>query len=86
MGFFALSSFLFFACVPLPPAYRPSALVPRPGELIAGAFFVTALMGFLRKRAWKADGFEHWRILFLITAAMAHSAYMPFSTELYLCI
>ncbi len=83
VGFFALSSFLFFAWVPLPTAYRPTALVPRPGELITGAFFVVALVGFLRRRAWTAGGFEHWRILFLITAVMGHSVYMPFSTRMY---
>ena len=83
VGLFTVSSFLFFALAPLPPAYYPAALVHRPAELIAGALFTAALLGFLGGGAWKTGGFEHWRILFLITAAMAHSVYMPFSAKLY---
>ena len=83
VGLFTVSSFLFFGLAPLPPAYYPAALVHRPAELIAGALFTAALLGFLGGGAWKTGGFEHWRILFLITAAMAHSVYMPFSAKLY---
>ena len=82
VGVFAVTSFLFFALAPLPPAYYPAALVHRPAEPIAGALFAVALAGFLRGRAWITDGFEHWRILFLITAVMAHTVYMPFSGKL----
>ena len=83
VGFLTVASFLFFAWAPLPPAYYPAAWVHRPAELITGALFGAALVGFLWQGAWKADGFEHWRILFLITAAMAHTVYMPSSGQLY---
>jgi diguanylate cyclase (GGDEF)-like protein/PAS domain S-box-containing protein len=78
-----LTSFTFFLCVPLPQAYQPQWPVHRPAELIAGIFFAIATLGYLRKGNWKTDGFNHSLILFLITGALTHLVYMPFSGQLF---
>jgi signal transduction histidine kinase/CheY-like chemotaxis protein len=83
VGTWTLLSFLFFALVPLPPAYYPNLIVHRPAELVAALFFSLAAAGYLRKGLWKGDDFEHWLVLSLIVAAASHLAYMPFSAGLF---
>jgi hypothetical protein len=48
-GALTLSSFLFFAFVPLPRAYYPEIWFHRPEEFVPALFFLLALVGYLRK-------------------------------------
>jgi diguanylate cyclase (GGDEF)-like protein/PAS domain S-box-containing protein len=83
VGASVLAAFAVFLLVTLPPAYRPNSPIPRPAELVAGVFFGIAALGYLRRGAWKTSGLEHCLVLFLITAVLQHSVYMPFSSELF---
>jgi signal transduction histidine kinase/CheY-like chemotaxis protein len=83
VGVSALASFLFFAFVPLPAAYYPNLALHRPAETIPFLFFTMALIGHLRRRAWRTDAFEHWLILSLIVVALGHLPYMSFSSRLF---
>ena len=82
-GAFTFASFMFFAFVPLPRAYYPEFLFHRPEELIAALFFLAALYGYLRKGAWRRDGFEHWLVLSLIVGFVGQTVFMSFSGQLF---
>ena len=69
--------------VPLPAAYNPHSPLHRPAELAAGFLFAVAALGYFWKGAWKTSTFEHCLVLFLITAAVQHTVYMPFSGEFF---
>ncbi len=60
----------FFAFVPLPRAYYSEFLFHRPEEFVPALFFLVALIGYLRKWAWRTDDFEHWLVLSLIIGFM----------------
>src|SRR3990167_7612896 len=79
----ALTCFIFFALVPLPPAYYPKLFFPRPQEFIPAGFFLLALIGYLHKGRWKSDAFEHWLILSIIVGFMGQVMFMSFSGSLY---
>ena len=70
-----------FLWVPLPPFLLPNGVIPRPLELVAAVFFGIATIAYLWKGDWKWSGSEHYLILFLITATIAHSVYLPFSSQ-----
>ncbi len=76
-------SFVFFAFVPLPRAYYPELFFYRPGELLPAAFFLLALVGYLRKGLWKTNDFEHWMVLALIAGFMGQVMFMSFSHQLF---
>lgn len=80
---FTLGTFLFFAFVPLPTAYFPEILTPRPEEFVPAIAFAIALVGFLRKGEWRRDSFEHWLVLALVVNVVAQSVVMPSSAQLY---
>jgi len=69
--------------VPLPRAYLPLRLIHHPTAVAAGFLFALAALGSLWKGAWKDSTFEHCLILFLITSAIEHSFYIPFSGQLF---
>ncbi len=77
-GAFTFASFMFFAFVPLPRAYYPEFLFHRPEEFVPALFFLAALYGYLRKGAWRRDGFEHW-----IVGFVCQTAFMSFSGQLF---
>ena len=83
VGLLTAGSFLFFAFVPLPRAYYPNFLFHRPEEFIPAAFFLLALIGYLRKGHWKHDSFEHWLVLSLIVGFMGQAMFMSFSGQLF---
>jgi signal transduction histidine kinase/DNA-binding response OmpR family regulator len=83
VGAWALISFLFFAMVRLPPAFYPNLMVHRPAELVPALFFGLAVVGYLRRGAWKTDDFEHWLVLSMIAAFGGEFAYMTFYGRLY---
>jgi signal transduction histidine kinase/CheY-like chemotaxis protein len=83
IGSWAVISFLFFALVPMPPAFYPSVMIHRPVELIPAALFALATVGYLWKGTWKTRNFEHWLVLSLIVATAGEFAYMPFYVRLY---
>ena len=88
-GVFALAgglttmSFLFFALVPLPRAYFPELFFHRPEEFVPAAFFLLALVGYLRKGRWREDAFEHWVVLSLIVGFLGQAMFMSLSGQLF---
>ncbi len=80
---FALASFVFFACAPLPPAYYPDLVLHRPAEWIAGLFFCLALFGYASKGTWRHDLFERMLICSLLLAVIDQLVVMPRSASLF---
>ena len=78
-----LTSFIFFALVPLPRAYYPEFFFHRPEELIPALFFALALFGYLKKGQWRIDDFEHWLVLSLIVSIGSQTFFMSFSHHLF---
>ena len=79
-----VSTFAFFALVPLPRAYYPELLLlVRPEELLAGTFLLAALAGYFQKGDWKHDPFDHFMVLSLIIGFAAQALFMPFSSRLF---
>lgn len=78
-----LTSFLFFAFVPLPRAYYPEYVFHRPGEWLPALFFLMALIGYLRKGDWRNDRFEHWLVLSLLVSFLGHAMFMSLSSSLF---
>ncbi|MCH8836961.1 MAG: PAS domain S-box protein [Candidatus Marinimicrobia bacterium] len=83
MGLLTIASFFFFAFVPLPRAYYPELLFGRPEEFVSATFFLMALIGYLRKGAWKTDALEHWVVLSLIVGFMGQAMFMSSSFRLF---
>jgi len=83
VGLLTLSIFAFFAFYPLPRAYYPELVFGRPQEFLAATFFLLALIGYLRKGAWKQDAFEHWVVLSLIAGLMGQAMFMSLSSQLF---
>lgn len=79
----SLMCFALFVFVPLPPAYFPNFIFPRPQEFIPAVFFLLALAGYLRKGKWKNDSFEHWLVLSIIVNFMSQAMFMSSSGQLY---
>ena len=82
-GALTVLSFLFFALVPLPPAYYPDIPFHRPEEFVPALFFAVALAGYLRKGKWRYDTFEHWLVLALIVNLVAQVVFMSVSGRLF---
>ncbi|MBT5897877.1 MAG: PAS domain S-box protein [Rhodospirillaceae bacterium] len=80
---FAIGSFLFFAFMPIPPAYYPELIFHRPEEFGPALFFLFALIGYLRKGTWRHDAFEHWLVLSLIVGFVGQAVFMSFSDQLF---
>ena len=78
-----LASLLFFALVPLPRAHYPEFVFHRPEEFGPALFFLVALVGYLRKGAWREDAFEHWLVLALIVGVVGQAVFMSFSGQLF---
>jgi PAS domain S-box-containing protein len=72
-------SLLFFQWAHLHGLIRPGHLVPRPLELVPALLFGLAFLGFLAKGSWRRDAFEHWLLISLLIAAMAHAGFMSMS-------
>lgn len=80
---FTLVSFLFFIVVPLPRAYYPEYLLPRPEEFLPALFFLLALVGYMRKGHWRHNIFEHWLVLSLIVGFIGQAGFMSHSGTLF---
>ncbi len=80
---FTLASFLFFAFAPLPAAYYPEFVFHRPEEFAPALFFLLALIGYLRKGAWRDDPFEHWLVLSLVVGLVGQVVFMSHSGRLF---
>jgi len=76
-----ISNLLFFDYIPLASLAYPTAFMHRPAELLPAAFFGLAFVGFYRKGSWRRDQFEHWMLVSLLIAALAHGGYMAFSAQ-----
>lgn len=78
-----LSSFVFFAFVPLPQAYFPELFFHRPEELLPATLFAATLLGFIGRGHWKFDIFHHWLIICLVVNLVSQVVFMSFSLELF---
>jgi signal transduction histidine kinase len=83
MGSLTLAAFAFFAFTPLPRAYFPASPVIRPEEFVGASLFIVALVGYLRKGAWKTDAFEHCVVLSLIVGVVCQAVFMSNSYQLF---
>ncbi|MHA1538493.1 MAG: PAS domain S-box protein [Alphaproteobacteria bacterium] len=82
-GILTLISFAFFILAPLPRAYYPEFIFHRPEEFVPAFFFGLALVGYLRKGAWRTDPLEHWLVLSLIVGFLGQAVFMSFSGRLF---
>lgn len=82
-GTFTFVCFVFFAFAPLPRAHYPEIIFHRPEEFVPAIFFLIALVGFLKKGAWKVNLFEHWLVMSLLIGFIAQTVFMSFSGELF---
>ncbi|VAW56145.1 BarA sensory histidine kinase (= VarS = GacS) [hydrothermal vent metagenome] len=78
-----LSSFAFFAFVPLPNGYFEANLIHRPEEYVPAALLTLALIGHLQLDYWRNNSFYHWFILSIIINLAAQITIMPYSNELF---
>jgi len=74
-----LLNLFFFEWVPLSRAHVPGLWMMRPAEYVPGLFFLLSFVGYFAKGAWRRDAFEHWLLISVLIATMAHVAYMSFS-------
>ena len=72
----AVGIFLVFAFYPLPSAYYPTFLVPRPAELVPALFFFAAWVVYLRRGEWRTEPFQYWLLIALIINVFLHGIYM----------
>lgn len=82
-GLLLILSVLLFSLVPLPRIFLLELTVPRPIELLPAGFFLLALVGYLIKRRWQQNTFEHWLVISLIVSVGAHALFMPWSRHLF---
>lgn len=73
-------SIALFGLVALPSAVQPGAIVHRPFELLPGAVFAAAAIGYLSKGNWRNRPFEVWLIPALIVSVAIQWLFIPFST------
>jgi len=78
-----LSSFTFFAFVPLPNGYFEANLIHRPEEYVPAALLTLALIGHLQLDYWRNNSFYHWFILSIIINLATQITIMPYSNELF---
>src|SRR5690606_16317944 len=71
----------FFENVPLSSLTFPNRTITRPGEFLPALFFLLAFLGFLWKRSWRTDVFEHWLLVSLLLSASVHAGFMAFSYQ-----
>ncbi len=81
--FLTVSNLLFFDYIPLRALDPVFGVLQQPGELVPTIFFFLTFVGFYRKGSWRRDQFDHWLMVSLLIAALAHGAYMTFSVELH---
>ncbi len=72
----AAALFALFSFVPLPAVTYRDQFFSRPVEFIAAALFLLALVGYLRKAAWRESYFEHAIVSSLIVGMLAQAAIM----------
>jgi len=81
VGAWTIVSLFFFTLVRLPPLHNQ--LIHRSTDLSPGFFLGLATIGYLWKRGWKTDDFEHWLVLSLIVGTAAQLEYMSFYSRLF---
>jgi len=79
VGAWTIVSLFFFTLVRLPPLHNQ--LIHRSTDLSPGFFLGLATIGYLWKRGWKTDDFEHWLVLSLIVGTAAQLEYSPFTVD-----
>lgn len=81
VGAITVLSIALFGMVSLPDAIRTGAIVPRPFELLPGAFFAVATIGYLAKGNWRNRPFEVWLVPALLVSVAIQWLFMPFSVS-----
>jgi PAS domain S-box-containing protein len=61
----------------------PFRAINRPAEFLPALFFLLAFLGFIVKGSWRRDTFDHWMLVSLLIATLAHGAFMAFSEQRY---
>jgi PAS domain S-box-containing protein len=77
----AILIFAIFDLFPLRGSLRPDQVIRQPAEIVPGLIFLLGAVGYLTKKHWQVDAFEHWLIVALLVGVMIHGAYMPFSAQ-----
>ncbi|MDX1394629.1 MAG: PAS domain S-box protein [Gemmatimonadota bacterium] len=80
VGAITVLSIALFGLVALPEAIRTDSFVPRPFELLPGALFAFAAIGYLSKGNWRNRPFEVWLIPALLVSAAIQLLFIPFSS------
>lgn len=75
----AFASLIIFALIPTPPLDDTAFLSGRVTAVFTTVFFLVALFGYLHKRAWHDDTFEHWVVIALIINVAAQGLFMSFT-------
>ncbi len=82
-GLIVAVGLMFFAAVQ-PPPDPASGFTLQWAELAAsGLFFLLALIGYLLKKQWQEDWFEHWVIMSILIALTGQIHYLFYSTQLF---
>jgi len=81
VGAVTLLSITLFGVVPLPAAVRIDSIVARPFELLPGAIFAAATVGYLFKGNWRNRPFEVWLIPALLISVAIQWLFIPFSAS-----
>lgn len=79
---FMITVFLICWFFPLPSPYFKIVGIQRPGDALAGLFFLFALGGYLQKGSWRRDDVENWLIISLIFAIFTQAG-MAYSLRIH---
>ncbi len=80
---FVLGCILSFSTFPVPGGYFQLPVFGRPQELIPGALFALAFVGYLQRGRWKTSVYERWLVLSLILETIGQLQYMSTSEHLH---
>ena len=78
----AFGIFLVFKFYPLPSAYYPDFVVPRPAEVVPALFFFAAWVVYLRRGEWRTEPFQYWLLIALIINVFLHVYMVQANSEL----
>jgi PAS domain S-box-containing protein len=81
LALLTVTTFLFFAFVPLAKPQPLGTFFGRPEELLIALVFALALVGYLRAGTWRRDDFSHWLVLALIVSVLCQAVAMARSFE-----
>ncbi len=72
---------VLFMQLPIPYPVYSDQFIARPLELIPGALFLIALIGYLIKSPWRQESLYYWIVLFLLTSVCTQFFYIDLSGQ-----